>query len=363
MARSRGWRARLLLPGIAILALLSATLVVAPAAALPSEDYAHPAFERTWNRTDKPVEDGQAVRTWVYGSLVSEGEMEEYAESPGGERQVQYFDKARMEITHPDAVDDGLWYVTTGLLVVEMMTGQLQIGDATFAEREPADIPVAGDPDDADSPTYADLADLRDEPAAADGAALTQMLHTGGHIMDDPSLAVHGVTAAQRVTVPGIDHQIASVFWDYMNSSGIVWEDDAFATEALFVNPFYATGFPITEAYWVEVAVGGTPHTVLLQCFERRCLTFTPENEPQWQVEMGNVGLHFWNWRNVEPPMEQLAIARLAGYNEVPAVEGPTTGMAAFVMSDDHQSISYYLEVEDITEATMAHIHIGEAGE
>jgi hypothetical protein len=28
---------------------------------------------------------------------------------------------------------------------------------------------------------------------------------------------------------------------------------------------------------------------VLIQCFERRCLTYTPANAPGWQVEMGNV--------------------------------------------------------------------------
>ncbi|RIK46845.1 MAG: hypothetical protein DCC58_01840 [Chloroflexi bacterium] len=367
--RKRGTMRRALSPGtprllpiVAVLALLSAAIVVAPAAALPSEQFAHPAFDRTWSRTDKPVEDGEVARTWVYGSLVSEGAMEPYSDSPGGTRLVQYFDKARMEITHPDAVDDGLWYVTTGLLVVEMMTGQMQVGDSQFENIGPADIPVAGDPDDSDSPTYAELALLRNAPPAEDGAVLTEMLHAGGHVMSDPALAQYNVTAAHRVTVPGIDHQVASVFWAYMNSAGIVWEDGAFASEPLFLNPFYATGLPITEAYWVEVSVGGTPHTVLLQCFERRCLTYTPENAPEWQVEMGNVGLHYWNWRHATPPVAQLFIAKLTGANEVPAVDTPTSGLAVFALSDDHETISYYLEVENITDATMAHIHIGAEG-
>jgi hypothetical protein len=36
---------------------------------------------------------------------------------------------------------------------------------------------------------------------------------------------------------------------------------------------------------------------VLIQCFERRCLTYTPGNTPEWRVEQGNVGLHYFRWR------------------------------------------------------------------
>jgi hypothetical protein len=34
-----------------------------------------------------------------------------------------------------------------------------------------------------------------------------------------------------------------------------------------------------------------------LRCFERRCLTDTPDNAPGWQVEAGNVGQHYCAWR------------------------------------------------------------------
>jgi hypothetical protein len=34
-----------------------------------------------------------------------------------------------------------------------------------------------------------------------------------------------------------------------------------------------------------------------MQCFERRCLTYTPGNDPAWQVEAGNVGQHYYAWR------------------------------------------------------------------
>jgi hypothetical protein len=45
-----------------------------------------------------------------------------------------------------------------------------------------------------------------------------------------------------------------------------------------------------------------------MQCFERRCLTYTPANPLAWRVEMGNVGLHYYAWRydgdTPEPPVE-----------------------------------------------------------
>src|SRR6185437_13659217 len=55
--------------------------------------------------------------------------------------------------------------------------------------------------------------------------------------------------------------------------------------------------YPITEPYWTQAIVGGTQTNVMVQCFDRRCLTYTPRNTPQYQVEMGNVGLHYYAWR------------------------------------------------------------------
>ena len=49
------------------------------------------------------------------------------------------------------------------------------------------------------------------------------------------------------------------------------------------------------------MVVGGVEHDVLIQCFERRCLTYTPDNVTEWQVEMGNVGQHYYRWRYQQP--------------------------------------------------------------
>src|SRR5690606_16019474 len=133
---------------------------------------------------------------------------------------------------------------------------------------------------------------------------ITQRVDRDGVITDDPALAAHGVFAAHRVQVPGIDHQVASVFWTFMNSNATVYENGNYTNDLLFENPFYATGYPVAEAYWAEVKVAETHQDVLMQCFERRCLTFNPGNGAGWQVEAGNVGQHYYHWRYVQVPEE-----------------------------------------------------------
>jgi hypothetical protein len=189
-----------------------------------------------------------------------------------------------------------------------LITGALQPGDDSFAQREPAEVDVAGDPDDVNGPTYATFTSLLDAAPIADGDAITARVERDSTVVDDPSLAERNVTAAYHVSVPGIDHQVASPFWEFMNSSGLVLQDGEHTVDLLFINPFYATGYPITEAYWASVKVGGVYQDVLMQCFERRCLTYTPDNPDGWQVEAGNVGRHYYEWRyGVAPPAAAVA--------------------------------------------------------
>jgi hypothetical protein len=65
----------------------------------------------------------------------------------------------------------------------------------------------------------------------------------------------------------------------------------------LFANPFYATGLPVTEAYWTTVRIAGAARQVLVQAFERRVLTYTPGNPAGFAVEAGNVGAQYFQWR------------------------------------------------------------------
>jgi DNA-binding beta-propeller fold protein YncE len=283
------------------------------------------SFGQTWARTDEPVAAGLVDRTWLWGPAGNTAAMPEpYTEAPGGERTVQYFDKSRMEDNGFRAVTP--WDVTNGLLVVELVTGRMQVGDDDFVQYAPAEVNVAGDQDDQAGIEYATVALLLDEPALADGETITQRVDQAGNVKDEPLLASYGVTAAERVTVPGIDHQVASPFWQFMNSNGTVYENGAYVDAAMFLNAFYATGYPITEAYWAEVKVGGIYQDVLLQCFERRCLTFTPDNPEGWQVEAGNVGLHYYEWRyhqiqdEAPDPVDPSATATLS------PTEPPVTG-------------------------------------
>ncbi len=258
-------------------------------------------FQRTWARTDQPVASSQAVRTWMWGPEAFTAALNEpYQESPGGQRTVQYFDKARMEITQPAGDTDSIWYITNGLLVVELITGNLQTGDNSFQQKQPASVNVAGDADDSTGPTYATFGNLLAAAPAAVGTPLTNRLSRTGQITNDPALASQGLPVALIDDVT--NHGIAAPFWAFMTSSGTIWDGAAYITAPLFENAYFATGRPITEAYWANVKVAGTYQDVLMQCFERRCLTYNPANAPEWRVEAGNVGQHYYAWRYPPQP-------------------------------------------------------------
>ena len=101
-------------------------------------EFATPEMQRTWEYSDRPVADGQAVRSWIWGpEAFTPGIIEEYVEgslSDGtpGHRLVQYHDKSRMEITNPSADKNSIWYVTNGLLATELTSGQMQVGNNSF---------------------------------------------------------------------------------------------------------------------------------------------------------------------------------------------------------------------------------------
>ncbi len=277
------------------------------------QPYPPTPFEATHERTDLPVMTGQAQRTWTWApEPFTEPFYEPYGQQSDGNvmpiqhRLVQYYDKARMEVTHPGDDPNSIWYVTNGLLVVEMMTGELQVSDETRLQLDAAQVNVAGDADDPNGPTYAGLAGLRDAAPHPSGAPITARVDRQGQVTTDPALADFGVEIALMDDVTG--HGIAAPFWEFMNSSGTIWDGSGYVTDQLFENAYFATGRPLIEAYWAEVLVGGQPHDVLMQCFERRCLTYTPGNPEGFVVEAGNVGLHYYDWRyNTQPLAPDLA--------------------------------------------------------
>lgn len=282
---------------VAVLGLLG--LLVGVAAPAAAEQIASQYFFNTWSQTDQPVTAGVISRTWMWGPEPNTaGLSEAYAESPNGQRLVQYFDKTRMEITHPDGDASSIWYVTNGLLAKELITGQLQLGDNTFEPHDPAQVNVAGDANDPNGPTYATFNTLMGLGATPAGWLITQTVDRAGNVGSDDGLGSYNVTATD-VGSP-TNHTVASVFWDFMNSSGTVYQNGNYVNAKLFDNSFYATGYPLTEPYWTNVLVGGVQQQVLVQVFERRVLTYTPSNPEGWKVEAGNVGQHYYQWRYVD---------------------------------------------------------------
>ena len=284
-----GWR-------VALIFAVFAVNVASLAGVRAGEPFANPAFRALWERTDSPVAASAVQRTFLWGpAAITPGVQEKYAQSPSGVRLVQYFDKSRMEITDPGTAQGAPFYVTNGLLVIELMTGRVQTGnDPSQVElHDPANINAVGDSDDPNAPTYQTFAKLRDVPARAVNAPVKEMVDRAGAVT---SGGPDGVT--QAVLVPETRHAVASVFWVFMNSSGLV-SDSAGGTAngPLFSNPFYATGLPVTEAYWTTARVGGAQKQVLVQAFERRVLTYTPGNPHGFEVEAGNVGAHYYQWR------------------------------------------------------------------
>ncbi|HMM43962.1 MAG TPA: lamin tail domain-containing protein, partial [Thermomicrobiales bacterium] len=293
---------------VAGLLIAAVGLSLAPAAS--AEPIEHTAFERTWARTDMPLVTRQTLRTWMWGPAAASTLLSEpYASSPGGTRIVQYFDKSRMEINNRDGDRASPWYVTNGLLASELISGRLAVGDTAWLAREPAVVNVAGDPDDPAGPTYATFAALLGASRPTQGAPIVATLARDGSVGANPWLAQWGATDAEWVALTG--HWVASPFWAFMQSQGVVYEGGIYASEPLFENPYYATGYPITDAYWANVRVGGTASDVLVQCFERRCLTYTPTNTAEWQVEAGNIGQHYYTWR-YDQAGETPAPARIA---------------------------------------------------
>lgn len=240
------------------------------------------AVQNQWLSADGPVRSGISTRTWLWGPDTFAATTEAYAESAGGKRAVYYFDKARMEITDPSADRNNPWFVTNGLLVRDLIAGQVQIGEAGYLPAQPARQPLAGDAAvlNPDAPTYASLTNLRGAVSDQTGLPVINTLARDGSTALDAGFA--GVTALNHYD-PVTGHNVAAMFWDWMNGQG--W--DALAV----------VGRPLAEPYWVRVRVKGVEQPVLVQAFERRVITYTPANDPAWRIEMGNVGQHYFTWR------------------------------------------------------------------
>jgi hypothetical protein len=173
-----------------------------------------------------------------------------------------------------------------------MIAGQLQTGIGTYEPFVAADVPLAGDPTEvnANAPTYASLNGIASiepgrEAEPRGGQPITAVLLKSGEIVDQPSL---GSSATYGFYESTLGHNVASVFAAYFETLPTDW--------------MVSVGLPLSEPYWVQTKLDGEEEWVLVQAFERRVLTFTPSNAPDWRVEMGNIGRHYYTWRYGEEP-------------------------------------------------------------
>jgi hypothetical protein len=266
----RRWRGS----GHILSALMAGALFVAGicTSALPTEaasTFADPGFEAQWHAGENIV-----PNFWGPLSTAKDGRQEFYADAPDKQRLVQYFDKGRMELVNGE--------VHNGLLATELITGRIQVGDNTFDAREPPAIPLAGDLD-TPGPTYDTIhtsaSALLSPASRATGSPIRTSVSASGDLSTGAA-----PSGAKAVASNGFDeptkHNVAAPFADYRDRVG-----------------FLTIGYAISEPFWATVRVAGQPKNVLIQIFERRVLTYTPDNPDAFKVEMGNIGRHYYLWR------------------------------------------------------------------
>lgn len=230
--------------------------------------FANPAFQQQWNT-------GEAVTANFWGPLstAKDGQQEPYKEATGGQRLVQYFDKGRMELTNSA--------VTSGLLATELVKGQIQVGDSSFQAKAAPAIAIAGDP----STTGATYAALGTTAAALLQPAQAKIGITSfDTIQDDGSIRSVAISPSAATNISVFDdvtkHNVPSAFAQYRDKAGLL-----------------TIGYAITEPFNTSVNIAGQKRFVMAQVFERRVLTYTASNDPAFQVEMGNIGQHYFTWR------------------------------------------------------------------
>ena len=229
--------------------------------------FADPRFRTTY------VTD-EAIVTNFWGPLATATEplIQMYN---GHERNVQYFDKGRMELTNGQ--------LTLGLLATEMVTARIQTGDKDFAPAMPSTTPIAGD-DKGGGPSYATINEHRDKLLNSSPNRAGQLpayyfnssdqLTNGASVYGDDT---YRLTRYDSVT----KHNLIEPFAQYRDKVG-----------------FSAVGYAISEPFGATFSVGGKKRGIGVQVFERRVLTYSLDNSPNFRVEMGNIGQHYYRWRH-----------------------------------------------------------------
>ncbi|HET6262430.1 MAG TPA: hypothetical protein VFG99_09360, partial [Chloroflexia bacterium] len=290
--------------GMVLCAGLAVVGVLRSTTALSQAQFANPQFQGMWSRTDGLVASGTVKRPWVWGPAPGRSVAEPFAGLPGNSHLVQYFDKGRMEINDPNGDPDDPFYVTNGLLSVELISGQMQTGLSTYEGRSPASINLASDADDPSAPTYLSFNGVSNIPGAPNerrtqsqvGQVVRMANDRQGETQPWPQDHLdYGVKIAHFEEATG--HNIPDIFWEYLNQQTQIVQEGEVVTGPLFFPWFAVTGYPISEPYWSYVKVSGKYTDVLIQAYERRVLTFVPHLPSPFKVQMGNIGQHYYEWR------------------------------------------------------------------
>lgn len=315
----RVWRGRLLAVALLLLVLVTALLSLVSRDAEAQLDGSPqlasvpapipPAIEALWQQADGPVLRGESARGWLWGPAALAVSTEHYDDSPTRTRQMVWYDKGRLDINDPNGDPTSIWYASGAQLVTELVSGALQFGADEWVRRDAAEIAITGDDNQAQPITYATLTAHATIPKAvrpadtdtrrvADhtGRLLTALLAADGHVeaggITNSSVAVGRYDAE-------LGHNVAAPFAD--------WE------AAQPYPALYLLGHPLTEPYWIDTTVDGQARRVLIQAFERRVLSYSPDNPEGWKVESANVGTHYRRWRGLGQPYP-IELAPLAAY-------------------------------------------------
>jgi hypothetical protein len=240
--------------------------VCAPIGVAAAQTFADPRFASVWS-----ADEARTPNFWGPLRLASDGIQEPYN---GGTRLVQYFDKGRMELT------DG--QVTFGLLATQMVTGDIQEGDTSFRHAPPSLAKIAGDADGL-GPSYRTIYDNRAQLLAprdpAPGQEIGLLFDKSNILIVNPNPASPGGPLADGAYDDTTRHNVLAAFADYRARVGTG-----------------AIGLAISEPFAAYFTVGGVERAIAVQVFERRVLTYTEGNPPDFRVEMGNIGRHFSDW-------------------------------------------------------------------
>ncbi len=276
------------------LVLLLAMMVAPSLTASAQNGFANSDFQATWQRTDALVGQPGVARGYYWGPVGTSKIKDETFN--GKTLHVQYFDKSRMELNESAPVGNP-YRVTNGLLANELISGNHQTGNTSFETRWPAVIDLASDADDANAPTYASFHGLTVNSNNLTGQSVVATIARDGSTGADNSKAsVPGATITYYE--PTTHHNIPGVFWNFLNQKGDIMVNGKVVKNQPLNTPWnYATGFPVTEAYWAKVKIAGQANTdVLIQAYERRVLTYVPSAPPAYRVAMGNIGQHYYDW-------------------------------------------------------------------